>query len=101
MGSRDNTFSYLPKLCSIAIVTPAHAFCKTDGKTMSSEEPLQFGGFQSNCEAKINPSSTCKRAIKVKLSQQAPAGIEMISKKQQFNFEIWLNIKKAHCSNIS
>lgn len=49
---------------------------------MSSEEPLLFGGFQSNCEAKINPSSTCKRAIKVKLSQQAPAGIEIISKKQ-------------------
>lgn len=83
MGSRDDALSYLPKLCSIVIITPARAFCKTDGKMMSSEEPLQSGGFQSNCEAKINPSSTCKRAIKVKLSQQAPAGIDIISKEQQ------------------
>lgn len=63
---------------------------------MSSEEPLQSGGFQSNCEAKINPSSTHKRTIKVKLSQQNPEGIKSLSKKQQTISFLNLALHKRH-----
>jgi len=36
-------------------------FTKQEEKMMPFEELLQFGSFLSNCEAKINLSSTCER----------------------------------------